>query len=300
MEIKNLDTNAVIKWRLSDACNYKCDYCIRKPLVVEGHATTDDKKCVDSIGEVTRIANELYKNTGKKVKIDLIGGEVTVLPSLKTIIDSLLSEEVVAKVNITSNMVLTDVLKSIASKKVTITCSYHPTQEKRTIEEWFEQAAELSSLFGYFKVETVATKDATHIEKFVELADGYKLDYQVEEDLFNEELTGKACSSTKRNYRYEVTDDNGVTKKFLTRNMFLKQYGIEGKYVFCRNKECSRDFDYVYIEQDQVFLCADKPVPIKDYKPLKDYHPCWRARTANPYCTLCGNISIRSMKEFVF
>lgn len=299
MLIENLDKNAVIKWRLSDACNFKCSYCIRKPLVKEV-GKEDDEKCIKVLPEIIRIAKEIYRNSGKKIKVDLIGGEVTVLPSLDKIISELTKEDFIEKVNITTNAELIDVLKSVTNTKVSITCSYHPTQTKKSIENWFYDVSLLCSISRYVKVETVAVKDAKHIEDFVRLSCEYGLDYQVEEDLFNQELTGKACSSKKKNMRYRVTDDNGVVKEFPTRNIFLKKYGINGCTIWTGNKECTRDFDYIYIEKDEVYLCSSKPVPVSEYHPVKGWHPCWRINNGNPMCTLCGNLSIRTIKEFVF
>lgn len=294
MKIENLDTHAVIKWRLTDSCNFDCPYCIRKPLR-EDTAKDDNDKCMNAIDGVKSIAIQLYANTGKKVKVDLIGGEISILPNVDDIIAKLLEEDIIEKVNITTNFER-DITPN---KKVTITASYHPTQTKYNLDEWFERVEKVKDLFGYFKVETVYTKDATHIDAFIEKAKEIGVDFQVEEDLFDESLKGKGCSSVKKSIRYRVTDDEGVVKEFSTRNSFLKQYGYKGSTILTNNILCSRDFDYVYIIKDEVTSCYGK-TPIYEFKLEPQYHPCCRAGTDNAVCTLCGNISVKSMPMFLF
>lgn len=295
MRIINNDANAVIKWRLTDVCQFKCPYCIRRDFITKANLKEDDEKCFKSIDEVIRIANDLNKVTNKKVKVDLIGGEVTILPSLNIIIDRLVKEDVIEKVNITSNF---ESDKIPSGDKISFTASYHPTQTKMSIEEWFKKASDYKEKFKYFKVETVATEDAKHIDEFVKLAIANNIPYQVEEDLTNPNCKGKACSSNKKVARYTVIDDEGKERKFVTRNEFLKKYGKNGISMFTGNKLCSRDFDYVYIEQDEVCLCAMPNIKLKDYKVVSGFHPCWRGPEG--HCTLCGNISIKTIPELVF
>lgn len=271
MTIRNLETHAVIKWRITELCNFRCPYCIRRPIANEEYEW-DIMKTVKQI-------NKFSKQFDKPVKVDLIGGEVTVLPNLKEVIDNL----DVDKVNITTNFEL----DPPEGSKITATLSYHPSQTKYTIEEWFERASYYRNKIRYCKVETVKTEDATHIDRFIELATAYSLDYQVEEDLLNSNLKGEKISTMKSNPRYEVTFDDGHKELFATRNSFLKKYGFQGLAVSTENKLCTRDVDYIYIEKDMVWSC-DKKYPINEFK-LRKPHPCLRSKG---YCTLCGNISL--------
>lgn len=294
MEIKNNDTHAVIKWRISDCCQFTCPYCIRREFVKHADGLTDAQKCIEAVPEVVRIAKELEQNTGKKIKVDLIGGEISIIPNIDVIITKLLAEEAIDKINITSNFEQTpDVF---LNKKISFTASYHPTQTKLSLGEWFNKVKECKDKCRYFKVETVQTFEATHIDAFIAKAIEMGVDYQIEGDLFDKRVKGIDLRPKKQTNRYIVTDDNGETREFATRNQFLKLY-TDG-FVPTGNKLCSRDFDYVYIEQDQVFLCAKEPIPIKEYTPVPWMHPCWRGPKGA--CTLCGNISIKTIPEFVF
>ena len=61
-----------IKWRLTDLCNYRCTYCVRKKMnqpVIKDSVSKNWQKIVNVIPEVARIIKELPGN----VKLDLIG-----------------------------------------------------------------------------------------------------------------------------------------------------------------------------------------------------------------------------------
>ena len=49
MKIFNLDNNAVIKVRVTDRCNFKCPYCIRRQFITDYDYNIDVK-------EIDRIA----------------------------------------------------------------------------------------------------------------------------------------------------------------------------------------------------------------------------------------------------
>lgn len=273
MEIINLETHNVIKFRVTDACNYKCPYCIRRQFINNNHFNLD-------LDEVIRIACEMNKD--KPIKIDLIGGEVTLLPNLKEIIDRLLT--VADKINITTNA--SKDLSYLADKRITLTCSYHPTETEESVEDWIDRIVSYKDLFGYVKIETVNTKGAVHINKFIEYAKD-KIDYMVEANLFEPETKG--TSSIKKNYRYKFIN-NGTEEYFYTRNSFLKKYGVNGQCIPTNGLQCSKEYDYIYIEGDKVITCRGA-VPIKEFHPKTRWHNCYRP---NSYCTLCGNISVHN------
>ena len=270
MTILNLETHKVIKFRITDACNYRCPYCIRREFINNNHYNLE-------LDEVIRIANEMKGD--KPIKIDLIGGEVTVLHNLPEIINKLLT--VADKINITTNA--SKDLTYIANKRITLTCSYHPTETNESVREWIDRIVSYKDLFGYVKIETVNRKDASHIDEFIEYAKSKNIDYMVEANLLEPET--KSTSSIKKNYRYKYVDKE---EYFYTRNSFLKKYGKDGCVIPTNGLKCSNGFDYVYIEGDTVITCKGA-VPIKLYHPEKSWHPCYRP---NSFCTLCGNISV--------
>ena len=274
MTIFNLDNNAVIKVRVTDRCNFKCPYCIRRQFITDYDYDIDPK-------EIGRIAYEMYCNTGKRVKIDLIGGEVTLYPRIQELVDELSAPEYIEKINITTNFEL----NPPTGNKLSLTASYHPTETRYTIEEWFKKCNLLKHKFRYFKVETVRTEESTHIDKFISLADRYSIDYMVEADLMNPNVK-VGVTNRKRNPRYKIVFDDGTEKLYTTRNAFLKEHGIDGIVMDVRNSLCSKEFDFVYIEGDKVFVCDKEPVPIREYHPNKKWRECPRS-----ICSLCGNIS---------
>ena len=273
MKIENLDQNAVMKIRITDRCNFHCPYCIRRDFI--------NKRDYDwNIKEWLRIAYDMYCVTGKKVKIDLIGGEITVLPEIQQIVDALEKEVYIEKINITTNLELDPPL----GHKLSCTASYHPTQTKYDIYNWFLRAKEWSKRFVNFKVETVRLYESNHIDKFIELANHFNLQYMVEENLLDPRLKGKDCYSNKKNFRYKVTFDDGTEKYYKTRNSYLKENGFpntEGLY-------CSNGYDYVYIEGDKVLLCGTV-TDIKDFNVMTKMHKCFNEGVN---CSLCGNISV--------
>lgn len=272
MQIINLETHNVLKWRITDCCNYHCPYCIRREFINNTKYNLD-------IDNVVRIAKEMPKN--KPTKVDLIGGEVTILPNLKEIIDKLFAAGI-DKINITTNA--SKDLSYLADKRITLTCSYHPTETEESVEDFIDRIVSYKDLFGYVKIETVNTKGAVHVDKFIEYAKD-KIDYMVEADLFQPETKG--VSSIKKNYRYKFIN-NDTEEYFYTRNSFLKKYGVNGQCIPTSGIKCSKEYDYVYIEGDKVITCRGV-IPVNEFHPEKQWHSCYRP---NSYCTLCGNISV--------
>lgn len=286
MTIRNLDTHVVIKWRVTDRCNYSCSYCIRRMQASRSGETDYDKVAVaKNIAQyiVPRLA-EL-----KPVKVDLIGGEVTLLSEFNDIVESLFAGGV-DKVNVTTNLSVP--ITSPYVDRLSFTCSYHP-ENAGDMGIWFDRAVELKHRCRYLKVETVRTLNATHIDEFVAKAKELNLDYMVEGDLLVPALKGERLIS-KPSDRYEVTFDDGRTERFATRNSFLKQHGVGGMVVNTDGLLCTRDYDYVYVEFDKVRTCrGDRP--FDKYIMAEKPHPCHRGK--NGKCTLCGNMSLFDSKE---
>jgi len=290
--IQNLDPNCVIKWRPTDLCNYNCTYCIRKPLVEE--------KEIDRVSVAKMIANladRLSRRSGKMCKIDLIGGEVTILSDLAEIIEELGHSVSVEKINITTNFSKPteyfEELYTHTAVPITMTVSYHPDYYEGSLEDFIKKASEVSQIVYYLKCETVKTKDSTHIDEFIRLCEEYGLDYMVEGDLMDADLKEDSCSSVKPDPRYLVTFDDGHTETFYTRNEFLKKYGNPDGSVDVKGYNCSRDYDYIYIDKDEIYSCTRKHNPAT-FSPLKKVHKCYRS---NGLCTLCGNISVYKNEE---
>lgn len=296
--IRNLDDSAVIKWRLTDACVYNCAYCIRRSLAQRPNLSLDYNRCLLSLQHINRIAKELNETTNKPVKIDLIGGEPTVINELGKLIGGF-DKAYIKKVNITSNFYRDNKYweELLAyGIPITATFSYHPDFCKEPIESFCRRVRELcDDGLAYGKCETVLTEGATHIDELVHICQVLGVDYMVEGDLQNPRLKGinQSLISKPGKPRYEVVDDEGEIRLFDTRNSFLKEYGENGNSIITTDLLCSRDHDYVYIEQDMVMHCARSPEHISEFSVLREYNPCGRSGTQMPMCTLCGNISVR-------
>lgn len=294
MQIIDLDEHCVIKWRLADICNYKCSYCIRRPLAnIDKNVEEDFNTALSTLPEVVRIAKELYERNNKQVKIDLIGGEISIFDDLGIIVSELAKCECICKVNITTNM-YRDIGYYLAlchssfeyGKALTITSSYHA--EHADLNEWMDKATILSQILGdRFKCETVITNVNDKVDEFISRCEAIGCRYMAEEDLFDPTKRGQTVKNYKPNYRYKVIDDEGKEGFFYTRNEVVKTYGENGVAISTCGKKCTRDFDYVYIEKDMGVYCLHG-VPIKDYHVLESHRICGKSTG----CTLCGHMSI--------
>lgn len=301
MEIIDLDVSCVIKWRLTDICNYHCSYCIRRPLVVQNTETninTDFNKCMKALPHVVRIANDLNKINKKPVKIDLIGGEISIFPSLDELLTELFNCEAIKKINITTNLFReADYylnLHEIAVKKdktLSMTASFHP--EYTSLDTFVTKACQLQKALGAaFKCETVITDVNAQVNDFIYACENIiKCNYMCEEDLLDISKRGQECKNIKQKNRYLVVKDDGTEELYTTRNQVIKIYGEDGIAINTAGLSCTRDMDYVYIEQDFAIPCHDK-MPIEDYTVSTTMRQCTAGR-----CTLCGHISIKKHKE---
>ena len=279
MTIIDLDEYATIKLRLTDYCNYRCSYCIRRKTIEQEGCMLDDENCLKYIDDYNRIIDELRNRTNKPVKVDLIGGEVTILPYLADLIHALQCD----RINITTNLSRPLPIDS----RMSVTASFHP--EYTDLDTFFEKARYYNGKYKQFKVETVSCSNSTHIEEFIRRAKQNNIQYMVEEDLLDTSKRGRSCSSRKSKPRYLV---NG--EYYNTRNEYLKKYGENGWGVMITNEYCSRDVDYVYIEQGEVSSCT-KLIPIKDFH-VADYHKCYRG---GGLCSLCGHITILDSLNYI-
>ena len=84
--IINNDDMFILKWRLTEWCNYRCSYCLRAEKKMFSNINdmrnkdADEKIVLETAPEVSRILDEI----AVPVKINIIGGETTFL-NLKSI-----------------------------------------------------------------------------------------------------------------------------------------------------------------------------------------------------------------------
>ena len=309
IDIKGL-CDSVIKWRLTDACNYKCSYCLRYSWSNKTQDTSlvqqDNELAIKLIPEIARIINEMPG----KVKLDLIGGEVSLL-DLETILTGIfaITGNKLYRLNITTNMFksaeyYTNLCNLVNDNgaELGITCSWH--SESCTFENFFEKFEQIKSPTNQkgIRCECVSRIDnQDDIKRFIDYCESKGISYFVERDLnaLSEDKKNLLVgSSSKKKDRYKVITDEGKELLFKTRNEVISgEFTNYGFFVDAKNYYCTRDYDYTYIEKDihmgRIGNSDCKKVEsIYDFHPLKEPEICEK-----PGCTLCGHMSVGNIKE---
>lgn len=292
--IKDLDEMCVIKWRLTDVCNYHCSYCIREPLADKDSALQYDwMDCISAIDDIIRIARELYEINNMKVKVDLIGGEISLFNGLYMLLGILYNSEYITKINITTNL-SRDIdyylqlceCAEIHNKKLSMTASYH--FQFANLDKFMEKAKLLYEKLGDgFKCETVITNGNNDIPEFINYCNKIGCHYMCEEDMKDPSKKGLTVKNYKVGNRYKVTLDDGKEILYTTRNEVCKTYGNQGVAINTTNMVCTRDNNYVYIEKDYAIPCRMR-CPIANYRVSPKPQLCKHGQ-----CSLCGHMSIK-------
>lgn len=304
--ITDLDAaDFIVKWRLTDMCNANCSYCIRKSFhqdVEKEKLETIQKQLCDIAKELSRLINSTQFS---KVKIDLIGGEVTLF-DLKAILKNIDSDKI-TRINITSNIIkdvnyFDELCEYLHSRniKLTLTASYH--FEYISFEKYFEKVEHLKKTVDFLCCEIVSLEDNQDLcKKFVEKCTELNLLYRCEVDIrFGKENVRKlnliSDSNKKESARYKVLFTDGTEQMYTTRNQLLIDRSIEEninqKIFRTQGMMCSKNYDFIYVDFDQVGgrtetvnTCLNR-TPIKDFKLIQP-RPCI-ARG----CTLCGHMNL--------
>ena len=312
MELKSIqritdldEADFIVKWRLTDMCNANCSYCIRKDfrenIEKEKIKNVQNQLC-DVAVELSRLINSTdFSN----VKIDLIGGEVTLF-DLKTILKNIDSDKV-TRINITSN-----ILKDISyfdelcaylhsrNIKLTLTASFH--FEYISFEKYFEKIEHLKNTVDFLCCEIVSLENNQDLcKKFVEKCKDLDVLYRCEVDIrFGKENVRKLnliSDSNKRELpRYKVLFTDGTEQFYTTRNQLLIdrtiKENIDQKVFRTKGMMCSKNYDFIYVDFDQVGgrtetvnTCLNR-TPIKDFKLIKP------KTCAAAGCTLCGHMNL--------
>ena len=247
---------------------------------------------MDALPDVIRIAEELNAIHNRQVKIDLIGGEISLFDDLCKLIDTLLFTNCIAEVNITTNL-YRDVeyylalckISKCKNKKISITASYH--YEYTDLDIFMDKAKVLYEELGdSFKCETVITNVNKNVDTFIEKCNEIGCHYMCEEDLLDMSKRGKTVRNYKVGNRYKVIHDDGTESLYTTRNEVIKKYGKNGIAMDTRGMRCTRDSNYVYIELNAAIPCHSR-VYIKNYR-VSEYPQLCQIGS----CTLCGHMSV--------
>jgi len=303
---------SVIKWRMTDVCNYACSYCLRYAQFAPDRSLNkieeDSNKIYRAIPSVAKIIRELPG----KVKLDLIGGEVSLFDLDKMLrLLFMLSDGKLFRVNITTNMSkpaqfytnLCELVHSFGAE-LGITCSFH--SEFVSLEKFMEKFQQIKSPTNQkgIRAELVSRIDNQElVERFISYCEENQLSYFVERDLsqppeIKQKL--KVGASKQKSNRYKIITDLDEELLFKTRNEFISGETTDyNSYGVFKGYYCTRDYDFVYLEQDYHVgrlgesNCKFKE-PIENFKLLKEPKIC-----PHNCCTLCGHISVSKIKELL-
>lgn len=298
-------SDSTIKWRMTQVCNYKCSYCVHWGKAVKDNIKEDERFCNIAIEGINKLCNQLPGT----VKIDMLGGEVTLM-DLPSIISQLTSPKL-KYVNITTNFSrslsyftqLIDVCRD-HNIELSLTASYH--EEYADLDTFMQKARELSDMGIMFKVEMVSTlQNQNLVKQFKQLCELYNIAYLIDRDVrYRECNTMVGCSET-RPVRYVVTRDDGTIEQYKARSEFVSgKDNTSDEWGACIptiGMYCTRDCDYVYIERHVVHGRSERApeagcrsrMSLAAYKLRKEPQVC-----NNPKgCSLCGHTSIARDKQ---
>ena len=306
--VRRDDSELRIKWRLTNACNFHCRYCIRDKSLDERQQALDDEQLVlKAIPDVARIINHRATAT----RLDVIGGEVTLL-NLPLIFEQLFSQlksNYVKSVHITSNMSrpvdyfrqLSEVFKKY-DVSLRITFSWH--DDYFSLDGYFDKLIKILMLDSIrISAETVATEDKKDvIDAFEQRCLEHNLHYLIDSDIRvaqEKKVPPKAASIS----HYVIFNDN-TTKPTASQKFLLKEYGsIEKNIVECTGMYCTLDYDYLYFEKDQHVGWLSDPSKYKKGKkckqtePLSEFNFSPTLHVCENTCSLCGGMSVSTNSD---
>jgi MoaA/NifB/PqqE/SkfB family radical SAM enzyme len=301
--IINNEKMFTIKWRLTEWCNYRCSYCLRK---FKGQDTKLDEI---KILKIAPQVNRLIEEANTDVKLNLIGGEITFL-DLKRII-SLLKSNNLKKIHITTNFSnkLTwyiDFANYLLKRNIMLSMNVSYHNEYTNLDDFINKAIifKRTALNLYsFKLEFVVAPENEKLLKEVK----YKckeagLDYLIELDKSQSEEYFKKLNiqSSVSKPRWIINYIDGTNNKDITRSQLINQF--EDKLCPSKYYYCTSGATYIYIREDKV---AKNSTCIhgKQYTPIEKYHidkNIYKCNNPVGKCSLCGDFSISLNKEELY
>lgn len=292
--IINNEPYFTLKWRLTDWCNYRCSYCLRK---FKGQDSAPD---FERILSVANDVNQLMDGINKPIKLNLIGGEVTWF-DLPALFDKLTSKNL-KKIHITTNLSNTlqyyiDLAENLEKRDIELSlrCSLH--EEYTTITDFLNKAKQLKDACKISKlnIEYVITKENTdNIEliknecKALNLNVIFELDKTIEDEDFRKQYKNisNPCSN-----RYSITFEDGSVNTTMTRNELITS--AKNNLINTYGYYCSIGLTFLYIKFDKIvenFSCCDEYIPVNQYKIRTSDN--LKVCTKKDGCNLCGDFSV--------
>ena len=313
---RNNECDAIVKWRLTRNCNFKCSYCIqqecRKIQGFFGTLEEDIKKCMSAVKNVSRIIDEMPSDD---VRLTLVGGECTLF-DLEELLSKITSKKMKSVYIVTNFHKKTGYFKSLADMlskrecKLSLCASWHA--EFLSFEEYSSKMLELKKYPNIsIKGEKGILKgDADNIEKFIQFCKDndipYLTDYDSRERLTDEDKEERKKFATIHKLpSARIFTDNGTTEDILSLSELLtgdvdcesdcqKAKGQKG--FRAKGWYCSRDMDNVYIMQN--IHMGTSEGECRQFSNLSQFHPS-KVPIKCPFsvCNLCGGMSIAQDRE---
>lgn len=305
--ITDLDnSDFIIKWRMTEMCNADCSYCIRKSRqrgIDPARLAEQNKRLSEVSGEISRMLDGTRFNS---VKIDLIGGEVSIL-DLEGIL-SRLSCGKIKRINMTTNLLrdvsyykgLCSVINSIGAK-ATAVASFH--YEFQDFDRYFAKIEELRDSFAILACEMVSNEGNQElVRRFISKCSELGIDYMAEADLRNTAedarerglLTGS--SKKVKHDRYKVCYMDGTERNYTARNQLLIDAENEEnrwrKAIHTKDFICTNSANFVYIDFDTAVGRTDSSDSCTNRMPIEDFHIIEPRPCPHENCTLCGHMSL--------
>ena len=306
--IKDLTPNDCnIKWRMTNFCNIHCSYCIRFRHRVELNDVSviedEDKLC-----SIAKDISDLIDTTSfTNVKLNLIGGEVSIF-NLKKIISNITSSRIKV-ISLTSNCIRdTNYYSELADylhlRGIEFTVRFSCHYEFITLEKYFEKIEALKDKIDRLTCEIVSNRDNQELVKeFVKHCEESNVNYTCDADIRKQAKPARehglniSSKCINRNPRYKITFTDGTEQIFETRNQFITSKEIEGtkdlKFIHTQGMYCTNSYNYIYIDFDKVNGRSSlesgchEMIPVKDFKFLEEPALC-----KTDYCTICGHFDL--------
>lgn len=285
----------LIKWRVTECCNYHCSYCIRNKFKQPSdNLKFDQELCVKTKDKILNLINKVNKT----IKLELIGGEPTLI-DLFPILSDLISNtnNYIKQILITTNFsrpinYFTDIINLCAKNniQVNLVCSFH--KEFIGLETFMNKIKLINSL-NYSNlnliVEMVQTGDLELENKFKNICEENNLIYHIDRDSRKGiSINSESLSNNKKTELISLDEDNNLVEYSSFRE-------------FCNYKNfspfgmlCTKDFDSFLIENGLHvgFDPENNQLGCRIKSDIDDFVPLTNLKVCLSKCNLCGNISV--------
>ena len=308
VRLEDLDPfDFILKWRITSMCNLKCSYCLRTHNLEDYNA---DKIEADTkqLCEISKKLSDVFDKSDKNnVKIDLIGGEVSLF-DLERIFSHLTSDKI-KRINITTNFKKdSDYYNSLAKYlkdrniELSLTCSYH--DEFWSIDSYFDKVIQVKDNVVIFCCELVSTKNNQDLcYEFKKRCLDLDVDYMIEADLSKEALLLRRQNllfvesrKIKKNPRYKATFSDGTFQIYSSRNEFLTDNqiseNVQQRALRTRGFYCTNTSNYAYLDFDTFRCRTDYSEKCINLVSIDDFKILEPKLCTSGVCSLCGHQSL--------